>query len=274
MDDATPPTLTDDDVEVLRALADGAAEPPAVAEAAGVGDATARLDALADAGLVRAAADGYRLTDSGERLLASPGDGSADASMDAPPAVEAALDDMDLRPDQADAVANAYAFLRHWGDASRVEVVDAVFSEHPLGYADADDWWDGAVRDALAALPGIERDGDDWTHAGGGAVDESGDGRRPSASAGGPPFGSVKHALEALDVDDRQRAAVTAAFELLRSRGGATTQDLQERAHDAVTVEASAGTWWRDGVAPVLERLPGVERGEDGRWRYVGDRVD
>lgn len=268
------PTVSDDDIAVLRALAGDIADPAAVAETTGVDDAPARLDALADAGLVREARNGYALTDSGERLLASPGDGSADASVDLPPAVDAAIDGMDLRPDRADAVANAYAFLRHWGAATRVEIVDAVFSEHPLGYAAADDWWDEAVSDALAELSGIERDGDVWTHAGGGTVDETGDGRRPFGPADAAAFGSVKHALESLDVDARQRAAVSAAFDLLQSRGGATTEDLRDRAHDAVDVAASAGTWWRDGVEPVLERLPGVERGEDGRWRYTGDRAD
>jgi hypothetical protein len=148
-----------------------------------------------------------------------------------------------------------------------------VFSEHPLGYADGDAWWNEAIGDVLAELPGVERDGDVWRHADGGTVDETGDGRSPFAPADASTFGSVKHALESLDVDDSQREAVRAAFELLRSRGGATAQELQERAHEAVDVAASAGTWWRDGVAPVLERLPGVERGEDGRWRYAGDRV-
>jgi len=232
------PTVTDADIAVLGALSDGFADPGTVADRAGVDDAP------------------------------------ADSHLDAPLDVTATLDRMGLRPDREDAVLAVYAFLRHWGAATRAEAVDAVFSEHPLGYADADDWWDGAIRDALAALPGVERDGDRWRHAGGGTVDEAGDGRRPFGSAADERFGSVKHALESLDVDSRQRTAVVAAFELLRSPGGATTAELRERAHDAVSVEASAGTWWRDGVEPVFERLPGVERGADGRWRYTGDRVD
>lgn len=269
------PTVTDDDVAVLRALADEVAGPSRVSETSGVDDAPARLAALTDAGLVTETTGGFALTDSGERLLDAPGDGSADSRVDAPPDA-AAVDEMDLRPDQEDAVLNAHAFLRHWGKATRAETIDAVFSERPLGYADGDDWWDEAVSEALAELPGIERDDDDdvWRHAGGGTVDEDGDGRRAFASTDASTFGSVRHALESLDVDDSQRAAVHAAFELLQSRGGATAQELQERAHDAVDVAASAGTWWRDGVEPVLERLPDVERGEDGRWRYRGDRVD
>ncbi|WP_121823375.1 hypothetical protein [Halostella salina] len=268
------PTVTDDDIAVLRALSDGLADPDTVTERAGVDDAPIRLDALAEAGLVRPTADGYALTDSGERLLASPDDPPADSHLDAPPDVTAALDRLGLRPDHEDAVLAVYAFLSHWGEATRAEAVDAVFSEHPLGYVDGDDWWDETIRDALAALPGIEHDGDRWRHAGGGIVDETGDGRRPFGSADRERFGSVKHALESLDVDSRQRTAVVAAFELLRSPGGATTAELRERAHDAVSVEASAGTWWRDGVEPVFERLPGVERGGDRRWRYVGDRSD
>jgi len=268
------PTITDDDEAILDYLAGSAAERGDVADAVGMSgdEAAERLDGLVDGGLVREAEGVYEITESGERLLAAPGDGTADGRIDTPPAVDETIDEMDLAPDRAEALEAAFAFLRHWGEASRAEVVDAVFSENPLGYASADDWWEEAIRDALAGLPEIERDGDVWRHAGGGEVDE-GDGRRAFTPAGEETYGSVKHALESLDVDAQQRVAVTAVFEYLQGHGGAAEGELQELSHDAVDVESSAGTWWRDAVEPVLQELPGVV-GTDGRWQYTGDQPE
>ena len=268
------PTITDDDEAILDYLSGSAAERTEVTDAVGMSDdeAAERLDGLVDAGLVREAEGVYEITESGERLLAAPGDSTADARIDTPPAVDEAIDEMDLAPDRAEALEEAFAFLRHWGEASRAEVVDAVYSENPLGYASADDWWEEAVRDLLAELPEIERDGEVWRHAGGGP-DDDGDGRRAFTPAGEETYGSVKHALESLDVDAQQRTAVAAVFEYLQSRGGASEDELQGLAHDAVDVEASAGTWWRDAVVPVLRELPGVD-GTDGRWQYTGDQPE
>lgn len=268
------PTITEEDEAILDYLAESAAERADVAAAVGLsGDEAAdRLDGLVDGGLVRESGGTYEITDSGERLLASPGDGTTDAGVDTPPAVDEAIAEMDLAPDHAEALEEAFAFLRHWGAASSAEVIDAVYSENPLGYASADDWWAEAIRDRLAALPEIERDGDAWRHAGGGAVDD-GDGRRAFTPAGEETYGSVKHALESLDVDAQQREAVTAVFEHLQSHGGASEDELQELARDAADVEASAGTWWRDAVAPVLRELPGVDRA-NGRWQYSGDHPE
>lgn len=270
------PTITDDDEAVLRRLAEGPAERTDLADVLDEDDAALadRLDGLVEGGLVRETGGGvYEITDSGERLLAAPGDGTADSRVDTPPAVDERLDELDLTPDRAEAVEEAFAFLRYWGAASRAEIVDAIYSENPLDYADADSWWDEAVRDVLAELPEIEppEEGDDvWRYAGTPGR-EDGDGRFPFSAPEDETYGSVKHALEAEEVNDRQRTAVSAAFELLQSRGVATEETLQNVAHDAVAVESSAGTWWRDAVRPVLETLPGVEQTEDGQWRYTGD---
>ncbi|WP_323192789.1 hypothetical protein [Halostella sp. PRR32] len=272
------PTISDDDASILEYLADGAAESAAIADAVGQdeGETAERLDGLIEGGLVREAEDGYEITDSGERLLAAPGDSTADSRVDTPPAVDEAIDEMDLAPDHAEAIEEAFAFLRHWGEASRAEVIDAVYSENPLEYADAESWWDEAIRDALATLPDIEppdasNEDRTWRYAGTPGR-ENGDGRLPFDVPEERTYGSVKHALESRDVTDRQREAVAAAFELLLSKGGATDEDLRAHAHDAVDVEASAGTWWRDAVEPVLEAVPGIKRTDDGRWRYSGDR--
>jgi DNA-binding Lrp family transcriptional regulator len=273
------PTITDDDAAILEYLADGPAERVDIADAVGQGDAETaeRLDGLIEGGLVREVEDVYEITDSGERLLAAPADGTADSRVDTPPAVDEAIDEMDLAPDHAEAVEDAFAFLRFWGEATAAEVRDAVYSENPLAYADAESWWDEAIRDALADLPDIdppaETDDGAWRYDGSPGR-EDGDGRRPFDVPETETYGSVKHALEAEDVTDRQRTAVSAAFELLQSRGAAPEEDLRTRSHDAVEVEASAGTWWRDAVEPVLARLPGVERTGDGRWRYSGDGPD
>jgi DNA-binding Lrp family transcriptional regulator len=271
------PTISDDDETILEYLVDGPAERADVADGVGKGDdeTAERLDGLVEAGLVREVEDVYEITDSGERLLAAPGDSTADSRVDTPPAVDETIDEMDLAPDHAEAVEETFAFLRYWGEATGAEVIDAVYSENPLDYADAESWWDEAIRDVLAALPDVdppdETDDDVWRYDGTPGR-EDGDGRRPFDVPEAETYGSVKHALEAQDVNDRQRAAVTAAFELLQSNGSATDEELRTHAHDTVDVEASAGTWWRDAVEPVLEAFPGVERTEDSRWRYTGDR--
>jgi len=266
------PTITHDDEAILDYLTGNTAERADIADDVGMSrdEVAERLEGLVDGGLVREAAGVYEITESGERLLASSGDGTADARIDTPPAVDEAIDDMDLIPDHAGALEAAFAFLRHWGEASRAEIIDAVFIKNPLGYAAADDWWEEAIRDPLAELPEIERDGEDWRHADGGAADD-GDGRKAFTPAGEGTYGSVKHALESLDVNAQRRDAVGAVFEYLQSHGGAPEDELREIAHDAVDVEASAGTWWRDAVEPVLRELPGIES-NGTRWRYAGDQ--
>ena len=71
--------------------------------------------------------------------------------------VKHALESLDLSPDEREAARAAFGFLYRRGEASEDEIGEAVYPGHPAGYASADAWWDGAVRDAFDALPGVER---------------------------------------------------------------------------------------------------------------------
>ncbi|MFC6905464.1 hypothetical protein [Halalkalicoccus tibetensis] len=262
------PTLDDADRTVLERLANG---PRTAAELDGFDDPAERLDALAESGLVVDGEDGYELTDSGRRVIEAPGDASADDRIDAPDEVEAALEDADLAPDRAAALRGAFAFLSYWGEASAHEIRDAVYSEQPAGYDSSEAWWDDLVGDRLADLPEIEpADDGAWHYAGRPGVDEpSVDGRHgPDDDA---PYGDAKHALESLDLDRDERAAVHAAFALLADDGEADEERIAALHDDHPAGFGSAEEWY-DRIGALLAELPGVER-EGGTWRYRGDEA-
>lgn len=71
--------------------------------------------------------------------------------------VKHALESLDLSSDEREAARAAFGFLYRRGEATEAEVGEAVFPAHPAGYDSAGDWWDGVVRDAFEALPGVER---------------------------------------------------------------------------------------------------------------------
>lgn len=208
------PTLDRHDRAVLASLADGPASLGALAGAVDRPrtDLRRRLDALAAGGLVRRREDGdYERTESGRRVLAASATGDDDERIDTPPRVETALHSLDLRPDEADAVRSAFAFLRFRRSATADEIVDATYDEAPAGRDDPRAWWTDCVRDRLASLPAVEPpdgdghgdgdegQGDRWRYVGGregdveGEGEEVADGRRVLGGSAGtdadPPDG-------------------------------------------------------------------------------------
>lgn len=263
------PTLDDADRTVLERLAEG---PRTATELGEFDDPAERLDALVESGLVVGSEDGYELTDSGRRVIEAPGDASADDRIDVPDEVEAALDRADTAPDRAAALRGAFAFLSYWGEATPYEIRDAVYSEQPAGYDSSEAWWEGFAREGLAALPGIEPDEEAWRYTGRpGVEDPSVDGRHGPAEPGTAPYASVKHALESLDLDGDERAAVHAAFALLADDGEANEERIAALRDDHRAGFGSVEEWY-DRVGALLAELPGVER-EDGTWRYRGDEA-
>jgi DNA-binding Lrp family transcriptional regulator len=260
-------TLDERDRAILERLHRGAAGVDALAGPANASAETLgeRLPALADNGLVERVGDGeYALTDDGARVVAASPAGAMDNRIDTPDDVEAALAAYDLRPDREGAVRDAFAFLHYWGEATKAEIVDAVFSENPAEYDDGAAWWSGLVRDHLAALPAVgppEPGSDEWRYTRTPVVAMSGeDGRDRLGPAA--DRSSAKFALEQLPVEDDEREAVRAAFELLAEAGAASADELRERVypdHDAGYDSADA--WWA-AVRESLPAVPGVEQAE------------
>lgn len=102
----------------------------------------------------------------------------------------------------------------------------------------------------------------------------------PQESPGAaPPHEPMPDAIEAFDPPgdaaerDRRRGALHEAYLYLRKRGPASREDIVED----VFTEIPAGYdnpgegWWDEVVAPGLDRLPDVERTDDGRWRFTGE---
>ena len=236
-------------------------------------DLEARLDELADNGLVTATGDGeYQRTESGRRVLVSSSSGTLDERLDTTPAVEAALAAFDLRADEADAVRHAFTFLRYWGQVTEAEFLDAIYSEAPAGRESPDQWWVGVVREPLASLPGVappDADGEPWRYTDRPeAADPAADGRR-ILSKTHPVYGDVKHALESLGLPDEERAAVSAAFEYLYRRETATEADIREDVFSRYPAGyTDAEEWWEAVVSEAFEQLPKVDQTDGTTWRY------
>lgn len=64
-------------------------------------------------------------------------------------------------PERAAIYAACYALFED-GPASSSALRTAVYSEHPAGYHDEQEWWTGCVRPALTDISGIVRDDDEW----------------------------------------------------------------------------------------------------------------
>jgi hypothetical protein len=268
------PTLDETDQAILRAVRDGPSDEDALAAALDLpeADVRSRLADLADNALVEESGGEYDLTENGVRLLEAPADGSEDDRIDTPHGVEAALQSLDLGPERTDAVRTTFAFLRYWGEATTAELVDAGYTEYPLGCDDPVAWWDDLVRDALADLPTVAPPGGDdrWRYESAPAVaEDDADGRdAPTAGGAGPP-GSARHAVESADLDDEERAAARAAFAAVFDRGRAS----ETEAADAVFDEHPAGyrdpaAWWDGFLRETFEAVPSLERAGD-EWQYV-----
>lgn len=232
-----------------------------------------RLADLADNGLVYDLGNGrYERTESGRRVLVASPAGTLDERIDTSPEVERAIDEFDLRSDEADAVRHAFAFLRYWGRVTEAELVDAIYTEATAERETPDEWWEELVCEPLAALPGVERPtGDDepWRYTGVPEADTPcSDGRRV-LSKRHPVYGDVKHALESLDFDETEREAARAAFVSLYRRGEMSERDVCEAIYPRHTAGYESPQAWVDGVVrPTFEALPGVERTEADTWRY------
>ena len=157
--------LTDADLALLRDLRGDRRSVADLAAAVGSDEQAVdrRLSELADNALVREREGGYDLTESGRRVLESPGDGGADERVDTPPAVERELASFDLDPEAEAAVRNAFTDLRDAGRASPAALKERVFSEDPAGYDDPERWWTNLVSERLLDLPGVDVSADGST---------------------------------------------------------------------------------------------------------------
>ncbi len=271
-------TLDDRDTATLWRLRRGDADVATLAETVQCDPSYLRdrLPELADNGLVAAVDGGYRITSDGERVLAASGQGTEDDRIDTPPDVERRIESFDLRADREAAVRTAFAVLHYWGDATRGEIVDAVYSEDPAGYETRDEWWAEGVRDRLSDLPTVDppdspdAPGATWRYEGAPTVAELTDDGRVLLEWAVTPF-SARFAVERLDLSDEEQAAVRAAVDWLVREGEGDADGIV----DAVYSEYPAGydspeEWWTECVEPAFEAIPGVQRasGDAERWRY------
>lgn len=84
--------------------------------------------------------------------------------------VKHALESLELSPDEREAARAAFGYLYRRGGASEEEIGRAVYPDQPAGYPSVEAWWDGAIRDAFDALPGVERIAGEGSGAAGGAT--------------------------------------------------------------------------------------------------------
>lgn len=236
-----------------------------------------RVSTLADNGLVDDRDEGrIERTESGRRVLVANATGTVDERVDTNPEVEAAIEELSLAPDEADAVRHAYALLRYWGRLTPEEIADAVYSEAPAGRGTPAEWWEEVVRDPLGALPGVEPPSEDdgaWRFAGRPEAGKPGsDGRRVLSSLH-PVYGDVKHALESLALRADEREAARAAFGYLYRRGEATGTELAEEVYPRHPAGADSPDDWLEVVRRAFEALPGVERVDGTTWRFRRSRT-
>ncbi|WP_224332805.1 hypothetical protein [Haloprofundus halobius] len=264
-----------------------------------------RLHRMADDDLVReldggdGAGDGsddtvragrYALTESGRRVLQAPNTAAADEAIDLPPDVRRTLAESPVGVDCIETLKHAFTFLREWGEATVPELKAGVFPETSTGYRDADEWWDDCARAALAELPHIDPgdaksagDGDAgpfWRYVGDsiadGTVDDTNtDGRAVLRGRdGGPRYANLTHVLVTRKVTAEQRLAAAAAFDALRRRGEATTEELRAAAAEAVTETGGQppdDRWLREELPELLGDVPSVDRRDAERWAFIGD---
>lgn len=80
-----------------------------------------------------------------------------------PPHLENAISTLEA-PDEHERAA-VYAtcyYLADRGPATAETLKSEVYPENPAGYDDPEEWWREAVRPALASLPEVEREDDEW----------------------------------------------------------------------------------------------------------------
>ncbi|SFG91385.1 hypothetical protein SAMN04488063_3271 [Halopelagius inordinatus] len=270
-------TLDERDRVVLESLHEGGEDTESLADSVteSAESLRERLAELADDGLVESTdSGGYALTANGQRVIAASGDGATDNRIDTPPEVEREIESFDLSPDETEAVRDAFAFLHYWGTASAGEIIDGVFSETPAAFESGTEWWTELVRDRLGSLPSVEppkRTDREWRYSGTPTVEEPNEDGRIVVSDDEGAQSSVKYALERLSLDDDERDAVRAAFDLLVREGELRATEIRDRVYpDHAAGYESPSEWWNDCVRGAFESLPGVECRDatDDVWEY------
>jgi DNA-binding Lrp family transcriptional regulator len=78
-----------------------------------------------------------------------------------------AIESLGLPDAERDAARATFAALFARGTATEEVIGEAVYEEYPAGYSSSEDWWNGFLRDALAAVPAVEREDDEWRYVDG-----------------------------------------------------------------------------------------------------------
>ncbi|MFC6963152.1 winged helix-turn-helix domain-containing protein [Halocatena marina] len=273
-------TLTTRDRIVLRLLAEAPVSCNEIAATVewSATDLEGRLESLEENGLLWERDNGtYTLTGSGFRVLETSGSDNRDCQIDVSDQIQQTIGELNLRPDRAKAVQSAAAFLQYWGQASESEIIDGIYSERPSGYESADEWWQTFMRETLASLPDIKPPTNGatvWQYAGTPEIEEHTEDGRSFLESSPTSYGSVKHALETLALTADQRAAVHAAFVVLRHNSTASETALKRESYERVKpTTMSAEAWWSLRIEPILQKLPGIERVDEQTFHYTGDDV-
>lgn len=229
-----------------------------------------RLGRLREAGLIdKDDRQEFVLTVDGQRVLAAPATGTVDDRIDTTPTVERALASLDVPLDLEAAIRSAYVFLKFWGDATKAEIQDAIYFEHPAGHASADAWWNEAVRDRLASLPEVHPPNGDflWRYLGDVEVDLVEDGRHV---AGPTAMGSVRHGVDHLPLSQEERLAVRKAFAHVFENGSVNKRDLVSDVYPSFPAGYdSSDRWWKECILKAFSMLPHLRYDPQVEtWRY------
>ncbi|EMA54817.1 hypothetical protein [Halococcus salifodinae] len=263
------PSLTELDLAMLAELYRNPTGATTLAQSVDIppNQASKRLIFMVDNGLVRETDGAYKLTASGSRVLRTPGDESADDSIDAPRSVLWSLQSRGLRADRLDAVLATFAFLRYWGKATAAELKDGVFSEVPLEYKTTERWWREFVRDHLAVVPTIEpppTESGFWRFTGTpGIADLNENGWRVVFGRGADTPGRYASATEAMvdmGLTDEDRLAVAAALTTLQREREADVESLRTVVTTVRNSDENIDESINDTALKILGRLPGVVR--------------
>lgn len=124
-------------------------------------------DPLADLPDVSAPSDGETWRYAGRPGVEDPTDdgrhGATDPETTPYASVKHALEALDPRSEEREAVHAVFALLADRDDATGDEIVDAVYDDHPAGFGSVEEWWD-RVSALLEELPGVVREGETWRY--------------------------------------------------------------------------------------------------------------
>ena len=266
------PSLTETDLAMLAELYQDPTDAGILAQDVDIPpeQLSERLAFLAENGLIQKINGIYKLTASGSRVLRTPGDESADNSINAPQSVLWSLQSRGLHADRLDAVLATFAFLRYWGKATAAELKDGIFSEIPLEYETDERWWTEFVRDHLAAVPTIEPPDTEngfWQFTGTpGIADLNEDGWKVVFGRGADAPGRYASATEAMvdmDLTDNERLAVAAALATLQRNREVDVESLRTVMTTVQPRDENIDESVKDKSLETLGRLPGIVRSGD-----------